>query len=174
MAGTAGSLLGRALYTGPSLATLQERYAKGGIIDDRAPVLASCQVHVSAPPARVWQLLSGLADWPAWVPGVTSVRLGPGGCVPDEPFRWKLNGMSIRSTLAVVAPERELCWTGLLAGTRAVHRFRLAPTADGGTEVHSEESIGGPLISLYFGSDKLEKVLHDWLVALKTTSEEQS
>ncbi|MET7479227.1 SRPBCC family protein [Streptomyces sp. NPDC005648] len=168
----ARSLLGRVLYTGPSLATLHQRYAKGDRIDDRAPVVASGRVRIEAPPAEVWRLLHDLPGWPSWVPRVSHVRQGPGGTVPDEWFRWKLGGMSIKSTLAVVDPGRELCWTGVLAGTRAVHRFRLTASEDGrATDVVSEESIGGPLIALYFPSDKLRRVLQDWLGALKCTAE---
>ncbi|MER5548695.1 SRPBCC family protein [Streptomyces sp. NPDC002589] len=167
----ARSFLGRVLYVGPPLTTLHEHYAKGGLIDDRAPVVAASRVRIAAPPAVVWGLLADLPGWPGWVPGVKSVRQGPGGTAPDAWFRWKLNGMSIRSTLAVVAPEHELCWTGALAGTRAVHRFRLTADADGGTEVISEESIGGPLIALYFPSDKLRTVLRNWLGALRATAE---
>ncbi|SDL32322.1 SRPBCC family protein [Streptomyces indicus] len=166
------SLLRRVFYTGPSLAELQQHYAKGGLIDDRAPVTALSRVRIEAPPATVWRLLHDLPGWPSWVPGVTSVRQGPKGAVPDEEFRWKLGGMPIRSTLAVVEPLRELCWTGVLAGTRAVHRFRLASLEDGrATEVLSEESIGGPFIALYFPSAKLRTVLEDWLAALKSTAE---
>ncbi|MEU3529358.1 SRPBCC family protein [Streptomyces sp. NPDC038707] len=166
------SLLGRVLYRGPSLDELHRHYAKGGLIDDRAPVTAVSRVRISAPPATVWRLLHDLPGWPSWVPGVTSVRQGPKGTVPDERFRWKLGGMPIRSTLAVVEPLQELCWTGVLAGTRAVHRFRLA-SADGGqaTDVLSEESIGGPLIALYFPSAKLSTVLQNWLEALRATAE---
>ncbi|WP_189326479.1 SRPBCC family protein [Streptomyces flaveus] len=166
------SLLGRVFYSGPPLTELQQHYAKGGLIDDRAPVAASSRVRIEAPPATVWRLLHDLPSWPSWVPGVAAVRQGPGGTVPDEWFRWKLNGMSIKSTLAVVDPRRELCWTGVLAGTRAVHRFRLTPLNEGrATEVLSEESIGGPLIALYFPSDKLRTVLRNWLGALKSTAE---
>ncbi|ROQ67150.1 putative membrane protein [Streptomyces sp. 840.1] len=168
------SLLSRALYVGPPLATLQEQYAKGGIIDDNAPVLASSSVRIAAPADRVWQLLHDLPDWPSWVPGVSYVRQSPGGLAPGGRFTWKLNGITIKSTLAVVEPERELCWTGVLAGTRAVHRFRLTEDARGHTEVVSEESIGGPLIALYFPSSKLRKVLEGWLGALKSTAETET
>ncbi|AXL93012.1 hypothetical protein C4J65_35660 [Streptomyces sp. CB09001] len=166
------SLLGRVFYCGPSLDELHQHYAKGGRIDDWAPVTAISRVRIEAPPATVWRLLHDLPGWPSWVPQVASVRQGPGGTVPDEQFRWKLGGMPIRSTLAVVEPQQELCWTGVLAGTRAVHRFRLT-SLDGGraTEVLSEESIGGPLIALYFPSAKLRTVLQNWLAALKSTAE---
>ncbi|GAA3134849.1 SRPBCC family protein [Streptomyces rectiviolaceus] len=170
---TEHSLLRRALYVGPPLRTLRERYAKGGLVDADAPVVATCRIGVAAPPGVVWRLLSDLDNWPSWVPGVTRMRAGePGAPRPGTEFRWKLNGMSIKSTMAVVDPEHELCWTGLLAGTRAVHRFRLTRLPDGGTEVYSEESIGGPLLALYYSSERLEQVLHDWLWALKKTAEE--
>ncbi|GGY05665.1 SRPBCC family protein [Streptomyces hiroshimensis] len=169
------SLLSRAFYVGPPLRTLHEEYAKGGRIDTAAPVTAVCGIRTAAPPAVVWRLLSDLDGWPGWVPGVAAMSGGgPGGAVPGLSFRWKLGGMTIRSTMAVVTPERELCWTGLLAGTRAVHRFRLVPLPDGGTEVVSEESIGGPLLALYYSSERLEQVLRAWLSALKTLAEEQT
>ncbi|WP_055715653.1 SRPBCC family protein [Streptomyces torulosus] len=163
------SFLGRALYVGPSLRTLHEQYAKHGTVDAGAPVLASCEVTVRAPSSEVWELLADIARWPSWVPGVRQAHLD-GDLAPDVPFRWVLNGMRVKSTLAVVRPGSELSWTGTLAGTRGVHRFLLEP-ARGATRVRSEESIGGPLAGLLYSSDKLQAVLADWTAALKSQAE---
>lgn len=170
MTGQQRSFLGRALYVGPSLRTLHEQYAKDGVVDSCAPVLASCEITVGTPPTEVWGVLADIAQWPSWVPGVREAHL-EGEAAPDVPFRWMLNGMRVKSRLAVVRPGQELSWTGLLAGTRAVHRFLLEPAHGGGTLVRSEESIGGPLAGLLYSSDKLRVVLDSWTGALKAQME---
>ncbi|MFE3946193.1 SRPBCC family protein [Streptomyces sp. NPDC059118] len=172
MTGSQGSLLSRAAYVGPSMQTLHTEYAKGGRIDDRAPVVAACEVTVDAPPDVIWQVLTDIPRWPVWVPGVREAELSGDSPAPDLAFRWVLNGMRIRSTLAVVTPGAEIAWTGRLAGSRGVHRFLLRPGPDGRTIVRSEESIGGALIGLYYSSAKLTTVLRGWLGALKNTVEE--
>ncbi|MFD5437389.1 SRPBCC family protein [Kitasatospora sp. NPDC127067] len=166
-----GSLLSRAMYVGPPIRTLHEEYAKGGRIDERAPVVAASEVTVAAPPDEVWRVLTDVPGWPGWVPGVREAALDGAGPAADLTFRWVLNGMRIRSTLAVVTPGREIAWTGRLAGSRGVHRFLLRPAPGGGTVVRSEESIGGALIGLYYSSEKLSAVLRGWLGALKSTVE---
>ncbi|MFC4507132.1 MULTISPECIES: SRPBCC family protein [Streptomyces] len=172
MTGQQRSFLGRALYVGPSMRTLHERYAKHGVVDASAPVVAACEITVDAPPSVVWEVLAGMAEWPSWVPGVRSADLDGGELAPDLPFRWVLNGMRVRSRLAVVRPHSELSWTGLLAGTRGVHRFLLEPVRGEATLVRSEESIGGPLAGLLYSSDKLKDVLTGWTDALKSQAEQ--
>lgn len=152
------------LYRGPALKTLHEQYAKQGRIDERAPVSAARSVQIDAPPQRVWQVLSAASDWPVIEPGICGVNL-PGGVAVGAPFTW-MNGRSrIRSRFAVVDPLRELTWTGVSSGARAVHRHVLHPVGDQATRLHSEESMAGPLLTLFYDSAKLARGLQVWLTA---------
>jgi hypothetical protein len=69
--------------------------------------------------------------------------------------RWR--GACIKATFAVIAPERELAWTGVAMGwIKAIDRFRLAPTGDGQTTVTMEETMSGPLLTLFYNDGKLQ------------------
>ena len=96
-----------------------------------------------APVATVWQLISDMRNWPTWRSDAYVTKLD--AIEPDARFRWKIRGVSIRATFAVIAPERELAWTGTATGgwVKAIDRCRLAPTEDGRTAVTMEESMSG-------------------------------
>ncbi len=154
---------------GPRWTSSRRHYAKGGLIDDRAPVTAVSRVRISSP-ATVWRLLrpAGLALLGAGghlrAAGTEGHRAGR--AVPLEAGRdaHQVDAGRGRTAAGVVLDRRA-------RRTRAVHRFRLT-TVDGGhaTDVLSEESIGGPLIALTFPVPKLRTVLQDWLEALRTTA----
>jgi hypothetical protein len=160
------------LYTGPSLQALQAAYAKQGRIDTAAAVQSHAEILVRASVARVWQILADAPNWPAWMPGVKSVRLDS-TVAPDATFTWQSGFSRIKSTFAVVEPGRELTWTGISAGAKAIDRHTLE-AVDGGTRVFTEESMAGPLIVLFFSSRKLHAVQQAYLAALKQFAEKAS
>lgn len=160
----------RLLYRGPALEVLHEEYAKHGRTDDQAPIGAACSVFVDAPPRRVWETLSAVADWPGVDPAISRVDL-PAGVTADAPFTWVNGRTRITSRFAVVDPERELTWTGVASGARAVHRHVLHPDVGGATLLESTESMAGPFLTLLFSSVKLEKNTMGWLTAIKTAAE---
>lgn len=160
----------RLLYRGPTLAVLHEEYAKHGRTDDRAPIAATVSVYVEAPPRRVWETLSAVADWPAVDPAISRVHLLAGVAV-DAPFTWANGSARIRSRFAVVEPDRELTWTGVSFGARAVHRHVLHTAPGGGTRLESAESMAGPLLTLMYSSAQLDRGLTGWLAAVKAAVE---
>jgi hypothetical protein len=87
---------------------------------------------------------------------------------PDEPFTWKLNGIKIAATFAVVSPPTELSWTGSFFGYRAVDRNLLEPLGAHRTLVTFEESLAGPLLPLVYRSSQLRANHERWLTSLKT------
>ncbi|MFI0353321.1 SRPBCC family protein [Actinomadura sp. 9N407] len=158
-------------YAGPSLERLHEEYAKKGLLDENAPVKSSSSAVVNAPIGKVWKLLADMASWPDWRSDAHVVELGE--MKPDATFRWKIRGSAIKSTFAVVEPERELTWTGVAMGMmKAIDRMTLSETADGQTLVTVEESMSGPLLTLFYSSAKLRKGHEDLLRMLKTAAEE--
>jgi uncharacterized membrane protein len=168
------ALLGEGMklfYTGPALEELHEEYAKKGQLDENAPVKSVESITIDAPVAKVWQLISDLRGWPRWRSDAYVIKLGE--IEPDARFRWKIRGASIKSTFAVVAPDRELAWTGVAMGwIKAIDRWRLAPTSDGRTTVTMEESMSGPLLTFFYNDDKLRKGHQDVLRMLKSAAEE--
>lgn len=159
------------LYTGPSLQTLHA-YAKQGRIDTAAAIQSHAEILVHAPVARVWQILADAPNWPAWMPGVKTVRLDS-TVAPDATFTWKSGPSTIKSTFAVVEPERELTWTGISSGAKAIDRHTLEAT-DGSTRVFTEESMAGPFVILFFSSQKLRTTQQAYLAALKQLAEKTS
>ncbi|SDJ59520.1 Polyketide cyclase / dehydrase and lipid transport [Nonomuraea maritima] len=160
----------KVLYAGPSIERLHEEYAKKGRLDEKAPVRSSSSVVIDAPVARVWRLLADMHDWPQWRSDAHVVELGE--VRPDAAFRWKIRGMAIKSTFAVVAPERELTWTGTAMGfVKAVDRLRLEETADGRTRVTVEESMSGPFLTLLYSNARLREGHDDMLRMLRTAAE---
>jgi hypothetical protein len=160
----------RLLYTGPSIETLHEGYASQGRIDRQAPVTASRDVVIAAPKAAVWALLSDPGGWGRIDPAITDVRLDA-QVRPGTRFTWRNGRARIKSRFAVVDPGREITWTGVSSGARAVHRHVLTARGEGHTHLVSEESMAGPLLPLFFGSAKLASALDTWLAAIKTAAE---
>ena len=166
-------MLNRLFYGGPSIGVLHEEYAKKGRIDAEAPVKASHEVLIEAPVERVWGLLSDAPGWGVWAPGVHDVRIDS-TVTADARFAWKNGKARVRSKFAVVDAGRELTWTGVSSGAKAVHRHVLEATDDGGaTRVFCEESMAGPLLVLFFDGAKLRTGMEKWLTALKTAAEKR-
>jgi len=89
-------------YIGPSLGTLHEEYAKKSRIDEQAPLVSAASITIEVPVPEVWAVISDVASWPAWYPRFTVLELG--AVRPGAPLRWKLGGLTMRSTFAVVTP----------------------------------------------------------------------
>jgi hypothetical protein len=160
----------RLLYLGPGIEALHERYASQGRIDPRAPVAASRDVVIAAPTAVVWGLLSHPEGWGRIDPAIRNVSLD-GDVRPGTRFTWRNGRARITSRFAVVDPGREITWTGVSSGARAVHRHVLAARGENHTHLLSEESMAGPLLPLFFGSAKLASALETWLAAIRTAAE---
>ena len=159
------------LYSGPSVATLRDEYAKSGRLDRRAPVVTARETLVDAPVATVWGLISDPTTWPSFDPTVRDVQIH-GAVAPDVEFRRRVGHTRIRAWFAVVEPEREITWVGQASGTKVVHRNLLSTEPDGRTRVVSEESMAGPLLTLFYSRAKLDRELDRWLAALRTASEQ--
>ena len=160
------------LYRGPSIEVLHQRYAKQERIDSRAPVTAAHEVEIHAPVQRVWDLLADPMAWPSFAPEVHGVHLD-GPVAVDTSFTWANGRSRMKSRFAVVEPGREITWTGVSSGFKAVHRHLLEATGDGATRVRSEESMAGPLLVLFYGSAKLQAGIEAWLAGLKRAAERQ-
>jgi hypothetical protein len=162
--------MSKLLYRGPGLDVLHEAYAKRGRIDDQAPITASQDVGIDAGVADVWALLSDPTGWWRINPAIHDVRL-EGAVRAGTVFRWRNGRAGITSRFAVVEPEREITWTGVSFGARAVHRHVLTTVGANRTRVVTAESMSGPLLTLLFSSAKLDANLHDWLAGMKTAAE---
>jgi uncharacterized protein YndB with AHSA1/START domain len=159
------------LYRGPSIEALHQQYAKRERIDTRAPVTAADEVEIDAPVQRVWDLLANPLVWPSFAPDIHDVHLEAPAA--DARFTWANGRSRMKSRFAVVDPGREITWTGVSSGFKAVHRHLLEATGDGATRVRSEESMAGPLLVLLYSSAKLQAGIEAWLTGLKAAAEQR-
>jgi hypothetical protein len=162
-------MLKQLFWNGPSIEVLHEEYAKNGRIDGEAPVRASHEIRVDAPVERVWELLSDVSGWGTWDPAVHDVHLDS-TVAEDARFAWGNGRARIKSRFAVVDSARELTWTGVFSGAKAVDRHVLEATDDGATRIRCEESMAGPLLVLFYNSAKLQADTEQWLTTLKTAA----
>lgn len=141
-------------------------------IDARAKLSAQGEIEIAAPPDRVWSELTAIERWSEWQPGVATARL-QGGLAAGSVFRWKVNGLSIVSTIQELEPPRRVGWTGRSLGTEASHLWLLEALSDGGTRVVTRESMSGwlPRLLKLFAPGFLAKSLASSLRALKARAE---
>lgn len=159
----------RLTYREPSLEALH-RLASHGALDHRAPVQAVAEERINAPRDVVWQVLSDLKAWPSLDIGVSAMT-APTTLVSGQAFRWTNAGLPITSRLAVVEPGREISWTGVTYGIKAVHRQLLQDADHGATMLRSEESMAAPMLSLLYPSAKLQCDLDTFIAGIRRAAE---
>ena len=152
-------------YQGPSVTTLLRDYAKQHRVDPNAPLTSGSTIEISASTERVWDAIADVAAWALWAPRVEVLRVDR--VEPDADFTWRLNGVRIEATFAIVDPSKELSWTGTFFGYRAVDRHVLERLAENRTRVTFEESLAGLLLPLIYRSTQLQANHERWLSSLK-------
>lgn len=140
-------------------------------IDQNAPLHARKDILIHAPIEQVWALHTNLQRWPDWQPDVATISV-EGDVVGGTIFRWKAAGLNITSTLQVVDPPRQIGWTGVSLGMKAIHLWTFTPEGDG-TRVTTEESLSGwmPTLIRLFSPRFLEQSLEKSLQTLKNAVE---
>jgi len=152
------------LGTGASDSQL-EQLAHSGKIEENAPVKASCEIIINAPPEKVWRLLTDVKNWPKWQPHITQAEIyGP--IQSGTRFTWT-SGTTIKSQIALVHPVEELVWTGTAYNAKAIHLWTLQRLPGEHTLLKTRESMSGFLLSLFFSSRQLQETDQDWLTSLK-------
>ena len=104
----------------------------------------------AAPPDRVWTALADVRSLPRWTPSIRSVEplAGPELEVGAR-FRVKQPGLPLLVwTVTEVEPGRSFTWATSSPGVRTVGAHRLAPGADGGTDVVLSINQTGPAAAL--------------------------
>lgn len=141
-------------------------------INYHAPLVAHREIFIQALPEVVWKTHTNINNWSHWQPDIDKARL-KGPLAPESTFQWKAGGLSITSTIQLVEPEQQICWTGKALGTRAEHSWMIKGH-NNGTIVTTEESMEGWLINIlkFIMPKFLEKSLDTWLENLKSRAED--
>jgi hypothetical protein len=124
-------------------------------INRAAPVVGRSETKVFATREVVWDVLTGIEQWPSWNPDVRSVSMN-GSLAEGSVFRWKSGPGTITSTLEHVEAPRRVAWSGKAFGLQAIHVYALE-ARDGTTSVRTEESYDGLVARLFRG--RLQKTL---------------
>lgn len=142
-------------------------------IDESAPVKAAGEVEIAADAETVWQLMSGIDEWPRWNSDIRQAHL-EGRLQPGSTFEWRSGPGTITSTLDAVEPGKKLAWHGSTMGVHAKHVWRLQPRDHQRTVVHTEESWTGLPARLFRRSSQhtLEHAIESGLQRLKAAAEE--
>lgn len=114
------------------------------------------RIEIAAPPGRIWEILTDFASYTHWNPLLTRIEgdLEVGGRLQ---VRFRLpggGGMTLRTRIKAVGPERELRWVGsvVIPGIfDGEHIFQLEPVGDDKTRFTQAERFSGVLVPL-FGS----------------------
>lgn len=147
---------------------LQQLAADGQIQQD-APVKASSEIVIDAPPERVWAILTDVNDWPKWQRDISRADMR-GPLQPGAEFTWT-SGMQINSRIALLRPPQAFGWTGKAHNARAIHVWKLEPLPNNQTRVSTNESMEGFMLSAFYSSKKLKESQEHWLASLKTAAE---
>lgn len=110
-------------------------------INTAAPVISKNQVEINAPIDRVWQVLTGIDEWPSWQKNITQAKV-EGPVAEGAVFNWKSGGLSFHSKIHTMKPQTEFGWTGKTFGASAIHNWKFEQR-DSITVVHVEESLQG-------------------------------
>ncbi|MGB3183969.1 MAG: SRPBCC family protein [Cyclobacteriaceae bacterium] len=106
-----------------------------------AKAFARTEIYIDAPPENVYRILSDINRWPEWQKSVSSAKVS---AKPEEgtEFRWKANGMTVKSRLHTTVPARAFGWTGKVWWYRAVRNWFITPEGKG-TRLIVAESMSG-------------------------------
>ncbi len=146
-------------------------------VNRSAPILVNQSIDIAAPVQVVWEVLSGIEEWPDWQEPVTKSEIR-GTLQEGVIFVWKADGLRFRSRIHTLQDPVLMGWTGTTFGAQAVHNWQLednGSTDSPLTTVRVEESLQGvfPLLFAKSMSGDLEKGMTEQLEALKKTAEEQ-
>jgi uncharacterized membrane protein len=139
-----------------------EQLARSGAIQESAPVKASVEITINAPPEKVWSLLTDVQNWPKWQREITRAEIS-GPLASGTVFSWSIGGASVKSKIA---------WTGTAYMAKAIHVWKLQRLPHEHTLVKVDESMDGFLLRLFFSSEKLKAGDQRWLDDLKKAAEQ--
>lgn len=183
-----GATTAPALADTGSAADVLPLTCEGQGIDAAAPIHYRTEAFIKAPLAKIWNLQTDVARWPAWQRPVTSnKRLDSGPLRPGSQFQWTTpvpatektpaTTLTITSTVQQLEPEQCIRWSGPAVGDGmsidgGIHVWNFIPMP-GGVLVRTEENWHGaqveadvPTATYFLGAG-----LDAWLADLRTAAE---
>jgi uncharacterized membrane protein len=138
-------------------------------------VTASTAVEISAPPERVWEVMTDVERWPSWTASVTSVtRLDDGPLRVGARARIRQPRLSETTwTVTELRPGESFTWVATSPGVRitAEHQVRPAPSGAVVTLSVTQEGLLARLMSPFLAG-LTDRYLAMEAAGLKARSEE--
>jgi Polyketide cyclase / dehydrase and lipid transport len=143
------------------------------------PREADCYYHarrvVRAPAQRLFALVTDVASWPTWVPGVPAVQLddtAARGLRHLQTFEFTLHGLQVEALVGEYLPYMRLGWSGVGAAA-LTYRAWLFLEFPHGTEVVTELVARGPAAQAMRERPPvwMEEQGRRWLAQLRTLAE---
>ncbi|WP_048644941.1 SRPBCC family protein [Nitratireductor soli] len=154
----------------PRRDAVHERHVRNGRVDPAAPVQASGEITIAAPPDKVWSVLSDVGNWPSIRSDIHDVE-GGRKAAPDAVFVWSTAGVRLTSKFGVVEPGRLLTWSTSVPGLVMAHEYRFEPDGTGGTRIVCRESMWAPVAAPQIDDDELRSRIRSWLEGIKAFAE---
>jgi hypothetical protein len=148
----------------------RDKLAAQGLTQESAPVKAAAEIIITAPEAKVWNLLTDIKDWPKWQPDISKSSIQSDSAIGRQ-FSWSTGGMDIHSTIQLLDPKKAICWTGRVWFIHAIHCWTLSALPDGRILVKTRETMDGWLISRFYSSRELLESDQRWMARLKQAAE---
>ena len=139
-------------------------------------------ILISAPPSRVWQVLTDFSAFPAWNPFIRSISgpLREGARLSVQIMPPGRSSLRFRPTVLVSRPNEELRWRGslLIPGLfSGEHSFLLRPEEASSTRFIQSERFSGLLVGPFVRRGMLDATrqgFHAMNIALKERAENQT
>lgn len=149
-----------------------ETLAGAGAIETDAPIKAAGEIIIQAPAEKVWSVLTAVNDWPKWQSDIKEAQMS-GPLESGTAFTWSSGGTRIQSKIALVDRYKEIVWTGTALNATAIHLWKLEQLPGNKTQVKTEESMSGFMLTLFYSSKELQTLDQTWLDRLKREAERQ-
>jgi uncharacterized membrane protein len=134
-------------------------------------------VEISAPPQRVWEVMTDVESWPSWTASVTSVtRLEDGPLRVGATARIRQPRLSETTwTVTALHPGESFTWVATSPGVRitAEHRVRPTPSGTVATLAVTQEGLLARLMSPFLAR-LTDRYLAMEAAGLKARSEEST
>jgi len=138
----------------------------------KCPIHVRNELAMKVRPEYAWAWLIHAVRWPSWYSNSHNVHIedssGP-DLGPGVHFRWKTNGVSLRSKVLEFMPCERLAWDARAFGVQAYHAWLIEPRPDG-CWVLTEETQKGWLARLgaLLMPQKMHRVHQLWLERLQS------
>ncbi|MFC0437408.1 SRPBCC family protein [Kutzneria buriramensis] len=145
-----------------------------GFTPERADCFCHAETTVPAPPAVVFDVLTDVAAWPSWVPGVSAITHLGGPLRTQCTFDVDMRGERFEVLVAECRPPNRVGWTAIAAEVQ-VYQSWLLVAARPCTRVITEVVAVGPVAAAYRESRPSwsDNITRHWLHALGMLAEKK-